>query len=237
MVQLLIFGETGDQFTFKLFDHAIGQELNLTSPDAVSFAANGYGSLRNPYVLNFTDPPQTIDLVEGWNWISTYIDTNEVDCLSMLEAALGENAIQIKSVDSYTDYYDGYGWYGPLDEIGMSNQQMYMVLVNTACSVTFVGPPVNPAAVAITLNPEWNWIGFPFDHNLTPNEAFANFTPADLDVIKGGEDYWTYYEGFGWYSETAEYLMPGQGYMYYSNSDGPNTLVFQTGAKAGRILP
>ena len=54
VVQLLIFGESGDQFTFKLYDHALGQELNLTSPEAVTFTANGYGSLSRPYVLNFT---------------------------------------------------------------------------------------------------------------------------------------------------------------------------------------
>jgi hypothetical protein len=54
LVQLLIFGEVGDQLTFKLYDSDSGQELDLTSPDAVSFVANGYGSLFNPYVLNFT---------------------------------------------------------------------------------------------------------------------------------------------------------------------------------------
>lgn len=54
VVQLLVFGESGDQLTFKLYDHAIGQELNLTLPDAVTFTTNGYGTLGNPYVLNFT---------------------------------------------------------------------------------------------------------------------------------------------------------------------------------------
>ncbi len=54
VVQLLIFGESGDQLTFKLYDHALGQELDLTSPDAVTFTTNGYGTLGNPYVLNFT---------------------------------------------------------------------------------------------------------------------------------------------------------------------------------------
>ena len=77
VVQLLIFGETGDQLTFKLYDHALGHELNLTPPDAVTFNANGYGSLGSPYVLNFTggqsETTQTIGLSQGWNWISTYM--------------------------------------------------------------------------------------------------------------------------------------------------------------------
>ena len=53
VVQLLIFGESGDQLTFKLYDHALGLELDLISPD-VTFTTNGYGTLGNPYVLNFT---------------------------------------------------------------------------------------------------------------------------------------------------------------------------------------
>ena len=70
VVQLLIFGESGDQLTFKLYDHAIGQELDLTSPDAVTFVANGYGSLGNPYVLNFTSdiPSQTFHFITAGNW-------------------------------------------------------------------------------------------------------------------------------------------------------------------------
>lgn len=70
VVQLLIFGESGDQLTFKLFDHAIGQELNLTSPDAVTFVANGYGSLGDPYVLNFTDdtPSPAFHFIMAGNW-------------------------------------------------------------------------------------------------------------------------------------------------------------------------
>ena len=54
IVQLTVFGENGDQITFKLYDHSLNQELTLTSPDAVTFNTNGYGSLSDPYLLNFT---------------------------------------------------------------------------------------------------------------------------------------------------------------------------------------
>lgn len=54
VVMLTIFGKNGNDFTFKLFDHATGQELNYDSPEAVSFNANGYGTLNEPFVLNFT---------------------------------------------------------------------------------------------------------------------------------------------------------------------------------------
>lgn len=60
VVMLTIFGNNGDQITFKLYDHNQGMELNYQSPSAVTFGSNGLGTLMNPYVLNFTSPEYTI---------------------------------------------------------------------------------------------------------------------------------------------------------------------------------
>ena len=49
-----IYGENGEQMTFRLYDHASHQELNLTPPEAITFTIDGYGNPVNPYVLNFT---------------------------------------------------------------------------------------------------------------------------------------------------------------------------------------
>ena len=57
---LAIYGTEGDQFTFKLYDHNQGAELNLQSPNAVTFNPDGLGSVGNPYVLNFTTVTYTI---------------------------------------------------------------------------------------------------------------------------------------------------------------------------------
>ena len=48
----------------------LGQELELTSPEAVTFATNGYGSLGNPYVLNFTGeaPSEAFHFINDGNW-------------------------------------------------------------------------------------------------------------------------------------------------------------------------
>ena len=51
---LNIFGESGHQLTFKLYDHGLGEELELTSPAAITFDVDGYGNPIEPYVLNFT---------------------------------------------------------------------------------------------------------------------------------------------------------------------------------------
>jgi hypothetical protein len=57
VVQLVIYGNSGDPLTFKLYDHELNEELNLYPTSAISYKANGYGSLANPHVLNFTEAP------------------------------------------------------------------------------------------------------------------------------------------------------------------------------------
>ncbi|MCQ2308280.1 MAG: leucine-rich repeat protein [Bacteroidales bacterium] len=55
MFFLTVYGQAMDQITFKLYDHSTNEELNLTSPAAITFAANGtIGSVGNPHAMNFT---------------------------------------------------------------------------------------------------------------------------------------------------------------------------------------
>ena len=70
IVQLLIFGESGDQLTFRLYDHASGQEYNFATSDLTAFVTNGYGTLGNPYVLNFTEgePIPAFHFTTAGNW-------------------------------------------------------------------------------------------------------------------------------------------------------------------------
>jgi hypothetical protein len=233
VVQLLIFGEAGDQLTFKLYDHAIGQELDLTSPDAVTFTANGYGSLGNPYVLNFglSSVTQTITLAEGWNWFSTYIEiTNPIEMLQTLEAALGENGLQIKNSNISTEYDSEWGWFGDLDEVGFTNEEMIMIKATNACTFELQGLPAHPASHPITIYPGWNWIGYPCAEEMTLNQAFSNFTPEEGDQIKNSEGSSEYDAEWGWFGD-VETLVPGHGFMYYSSSAATKTLVFQVGRK------
>ena len=53
MVDPMVYGDAGDTYTFKLYDHSIGQELVLTSPASITFNENGYGSVFEPYILKF----------------------------------------------------------------------------------------------------------------------------------------------------------------------------------------
>ena len=174
---------------------------------------------------------QTITLSEGWNWISLYVELGDpVEVLQMLEAALGDNATVISASEMYTEYYGNGSWIGDLDEVGITIEQMYMVEVVNDCEVTLKGTVANPAYHTITIYPGWNWIGFPSGQELNLEDALADFEAEEGDQLAGAELYTEY--GFGMWIGDVATLVPGQGYMYFSNSNETKTLVFRTGAKA-----
>ena len=189
-----------------------------------------YDYFTTPAQTNVT---QTTELAKGWNWFSTYIVGRPTDLLQMLETSLGENGSVIKSKAISTDYYEDYGWYGDLDDEGLMSDQMYMIETSAACTVELEGMPINTAEVEITINHGWNWIGFPSAEPMNVVDAFAGFQAADGDILKNKAVSTDYYEDFGWYGE-LETMEPGQGFMYYSNSQETKTLVLGSKSKAIR---
>lgn len=232
--QMMVFGESNDVISFRLYDHLLQQELLLSPPADVTFNTNGYGSLTNPYVLNFTSTVTHAQaLNSGWNWWSTYIELNNNDGLSQLENSIGSNGLVIKSrTNGYVEAYDDNGvtiWYGTLNSI--NNEQMYKIRTNAACEATVMGVPAVPENHPISINSGWNWIGFPCNQDVSVDVAMSNFTPENNDVIKGRTGFTTYYSDNNynmWYG-TLNTLEVGKGYMYRSNSTTQKTLVFQTG--------
>ena len=178
---------------------------------------------------------QTLELTEGWNWVSLSIEAGDpVELLQMLEAALGDNAVQIQSFDDNTEF-DGEEWFGGLDDIGISNAQMYMIEVVNDCTVELQGTPADPADYEIYIEPEqWTWIGYPCTVEQDIAAALADFEPEEGDQIQAG-NIMTEFDGEEWFGD-FETLVPGQGYMYYSNYYETKVLVIRANAKARRII-
>ena len=212
-----------------------------TSTTTLNTLAEGYGTPSTPQVIEFASAViQTVDLDEGWNWFSTYIEMDGVDGLAMLKQSLGANGIYIQCGLDYTQSfeYDGEtNWWGSLDDVPMTNEAMYMIQVSTDCTVTLEGQLADPAAHPITINPGWNWIGYPCNQTMTIEDAFASIA-GDGDVIQQGLEYAQAfeYEGEIMLWGTLAELTPGKGYMYYSNSQDVKTLTFGTTSKAKRSI-
>lgn len=175
---------------------------------------------------------QTFDFSEaGTHWISFYIETS----LEELCNALGSNGTKISTSTDNTgsenlilEYNAETGsWSGNLTEI--DPLRMYMVTVSAPCTISLNGKKLDTEKSAITLNPGWNWIGYPSDKEISLSEAFVNLNIKINDQLKSHVGVTTYYgSSMGWYG-SVETLIPGWGYMYKNNSKETKTLVFSTG--------
>ena len=189
------------------------------------------GYFDTPAEVNIT---QTIELYEGYNWVSFYVENEDpVALLDMLKDALGENGVTIESAESSTEF-DGEEWFGFLDDEGINSQEMYLIVVSNDCTIELQGMPANPNH-EIDINPGYTWIGFPGTEETDIADALANFRAEEGDQIEGAEGM-TEYDGEEWFG-FIETLVPGQGYMYYSTSDQVKSLIFMTGAKSRHTNP
>ena len=160
-----------------------------------------------------------VELAADWNWWSTNVEIT----LDQLEAALGDKGMSIISQSGGTLTYSSYGWGGDINTIEVG--KMYMIQTSEACSFTLTGGGVDPAQHPITLNYGVNWLGFIGSEPLTLGEAFAGFTPTNLDNIKSSNGSATYYQGRGWRGNIST-LSPGQGYIYKSKANETKTFCF-----------
>ena len=176
---------------------------------------------------------QTIALSSGWNWISTYIDLNEVDGITMLEEALGDYGVTIQTYNESADYFGDGEWSG-LEDYEWTNAEMVMVEVTEECTIALSGPTVTPSTVEIEIYPGWNWIGFPLSTETAIGVAMADFEAEEEDAIQSNVEGTSDYLG-EWIGDVLT-LVPGQGYMYYSNSTEPKTLVFSTTANGKSVF-
>ena len=220
-VFLTVYGNDNDQINFRLYDHAIGQELNMTCSPLV-FQTNGlFGNPGAPYVFDFSmsQITQSTNLTSGWNWWSTYVEAD--DLFGQLTTGLGANATQIKSSTSFVNYFSGL-WIGGLNSI--NNESCYLINATNACAVEMTGNQATPANHPITINPNWNWIGYPNTGETTVANAFSNFTPSNGDQVKSQNSFSTYYSGM-WVGGLST-ITPGMGLLYKSNSTGVMTLIY-----------
>ena len=218
-------GEDGHQLTFKLYDHSISQELDLIGPDPITFQEDGYGAPINPFVVSFTSATlvtQTVELVAGWNWFSTYIDVEGNNIFDQLKAGLGTSGLQITSQGNGASTYRNGRWVG---NVTIKNESGYKIKTSAPVTFTITGSQyADPAECPITIKPGWNWIGYPVSEPQTVATALAGFPASNNDQIKtlgGGA---TYRSG-RWLAATYT-LVPGKSYAYKSNASVNKTLLF-----------
>jgi len=168
---------------------------------------------------------QTTTLSAGWNWFSANVEITLDDLKAALVEALPGTNIKIKSQSNGSISYNGNTWRGALNSLDVS--QMYMIKVSTGCEITLTGTPINPAEHPVTIYHGVNWIAFPLSQSMTLSEAFAGFAVSG-DKVKSQTTTGNY-NGTLWRPSFS--LVPGQGYMYISNTQGIRTFTFPANSK------
>ena len=198
--------------------HGFNPENNAAEGAGTNFCAEGYGAVETAAGSNIwvVMPVQKQSLVAGWNWYSSYLKIKSEDLL----LALGTNGSAVVSDNGGGDaYYDeSYGWDNSLTE-NLDLSKMYMIETSIACDLNLAGELADASTITITLNPGWNWIGYPSNVETRISDAFSGFTPNNGDVIKTkANSFAEYYEG-QWYDGGVDMTMePTKGYMYYNAS-------------------
>ena len=235
LVYLTLYGNAGDVMSFRLYDHALGQELDLSCSSTITFVPDGFmGTPFDPYVFDFN---MTVDQIsyfsQGYNWWCSYIEQIDIDGLGMLQEGLGSNGTTIRSQASgYTDFYPSYGWYGSLTSI--NNESSYRVITNAACSVTMTGSLAVPSEHPITLSQGWNWIGYVPSTAMSVDAAMSGLNAVSGDKLKSQQGYSDYYEGYGWFG-SLNTIEPGMGLMYYSTNSETHTFTYPDTNRGGEL--
>ncbi len=167
------------------------------------------------YVYNKEDKPQTftLDLAQGWNWISHPL-TRSIDI-----SEVNANATQILSQTASATKDATLGWTGTLASLLSSEGYKINMSLDTEC--TFNGQFLADDA-AITLKKGWNWISYPRLGTQPLSSALSAFQASEGDIIVGQEGFATYENG-AW-SGSLETLDSGSGYIYYSSV--PSAITF-----------
>ncbi|MCR5013162.1 MAG: hypothetical protein K6A28_00125, partial [Bacteroidales bacterium] len=226
---LTIFGNNGDEVVFRLYDHSLHQESELTCESTETFATDAmYGTATSPYVLNFvsaSETTQTITLGSGWTWFSSYIEYSDAS-LGQLQTGIAANSTtaMIKGQTEFTSFGSG-NWSGGLTNL--NNESMYLISSNGG-EITLTGSLADPTAHPITLTNGWSWIGFLSDTPMSIDEAMSSITPSVNDMVKS-QDGFTTFDGSKWTGGLTT-LVPGQGYLYLHNGE-PIILTYPSPSK------
>ena len=157
---------------------------------------------------------QTTQLIEGWNWFSSYVKTD----FASMKTAMSSNVYQIKTQKESAQYEESMSmWFG---DIAPSAEKMYLMSVTNPFDMVLSGELYDYENIEITLQPNWTWIGYPLNTPMVMSKAIA-IEPNDGDVIKTlGGDNAQYVKSIGmWIGDFN--MTPGTGYMYYSNAQTP----------------
>lgn len=173
-------------------------------------ASNGscFSSPSQMYRVQMSDRLDlTLDLAQGWNWISSPLDGADMQDAKNFLAPIQEQTSQLVGTEGTLD---ADGWQGTLTTINPKSS--YKLQMETGVEHTWQGITVKPESNAIGLQQGNTWLGYLLTAEKPLTEVLATIQPSEGDVIKTQDAFAIYLAG-NWHG-TLEQMKPGEGYMY-----------------------
>ncbi|MBQ7141856.1 MAG: hypothetical protein IJR84_02190 [Bacteroidaceae bacterium] len=243
MLYMTIYDSTtvASTLTFQLWHYATGKTMMLrTEPNEIRFTEQSIaGTVSNPVQMYATERyKQTLELAEGWNWISFYVYNQAFEDLSTILSRFPWQDGDILTEDSQdlTLVYRNGQWMSntgtDIDNLDMSQEYSYKLKVQKDHWVEIWGEAFKDEEDrTISVKPGWNSIGYTPLVNLPVGTALTEYfdDASDGDVIKNQHEFAMFEsdgKGGGSWFGTLKYMKPGEGYMLHRQSTTPTAFCY-----------
>ena len=219
----------GDLLFFRLWHYTTGKTMQISASPAVTFAKQTIAGTVDDPVLMYADNMylQTIDLAEGWNWMSFNVYNARLNNLQDIQTMFNwqDGDILTEDTEDLTLAYRNGIWMSNTDDvaehISLSQRYSYRVKVQKAQKVELWGRAYKSKEErTLTIKPGWNSIGYTPLLNLPVATALADYfdRATSGDVVKSQTEFAMFTsdgKGGGQWLGNLRYMQPGEGYQLY----------------------
>jgi hypothetical protein len=164
---------------------------------------------------------QTMTLARGWNWVSSYIsEAWPIDYMNTYAKRIVGQFDELISDPQY-------GMVGGLEQL--SAGVAYKVEAQERFSTSFRG---HLLSTPITMKKGWNWVAYPWTESRLISATITEAEEGDYLVSQRG---FTEYAD-GYWEGSLRTLVPGEGYLYRSESDKILSFDFSSGGFSNRAM-
>ena len=242
MLYMTIYDSTtvATPLTFRLWHYATGKTMQLTPSKDIKFGNKAIvGTVDNPIKLSADDQyQQTIDLAQGWNWISFNVHNPDITSLSAIlnRFPWKEGDILADETRGLTLVYKKGQWISTtgsnIENVELSQAVSYSILVQNSQQIDIWGTAFKDKEQrTITVKPGWSNIGYTPLVNLPVTTALSDYfdeaTPGD--VVKNQHEFAMFTadgKGGGKWQGTLKYMKPGEGYMIHRQKASTTTFCY-----------
>jgi hypothetical protein len=242
MLYMTIYDSTtvATQLDFRLWHYATGKTMELETSEIIHFGNKAVvGTVDKPVTMRAANKyQQTIDLAQGWNWISFNVYNPGFRSLSSVlnRFQWQEGDILTEDSQGLTLVYKKGQWISTtgskIEDMELSQKVSYSVLVQNAHQIDIWGIAFEDEDErTITVKPGWSSIGYTPLVNLPVTTALTEYfdeaTPGD--VVKNQHEFAMFTadgKGGGKWQGTLKYMKPGEGYMMHRQKQTTTTFTY-----------